>query len=135
MLPAGTEILKERGRLAHSYKITSTSKLIDDARGEHTRLACSDGCHAGRSSSSESYKITSSGKLIDHARGDRSRECAPPKPEGTPQVASAARGNMVGLPWQLLTNTPVPACIWCLMGNKHIGSGRYGSNLELPLAA
>ncbi len=30
-LPAGTEILKERGRLAHPYKITSTGKLIDDA--------------------------------------------------------------------------------------------------------
>ena len=30
-LPVGTEILKERGRLAHSYKITSTGKLIDDA--------------------------------------------------------------------------------------------------------
>ncbi len=30
-LPAGTEILKERGRLAHSYKISSTGKLIDDA--------------------------------------------------------------------------------------------------------
>ena len=30
-LPPGTEILKERGRLAHSYKITSTGKLIDDA--------------------------------------------------------------------------------------------------------
>ena len=29
-LPAGTEI-KERGRLAHSYKFTSTGKLIDDA--------------------------------------------------------------------------------------------------------
>ncbi|MEY4569059.1 MAG: hypothetical protein RLZZ398_498 [Verrucomicrobiota bacterium] len=30
-LPAGTGILKERGRLAHPYKITSTGKLIDDA--------------------------------------------------------------------------------------------------------
>ena len=30
-LPAGMEILKERGRLARSYKITSTGKLIDDA--------------------------------------------------------------------------------------------------------
>ena len=30
-LPAEAEILKERGRLAHSYKITSTDKLIDNA--------------------------------------------------------------------------------------------------------
>ncbi len=30
-LPPGTEILKERGRPAHPYKITSTGKLIDDA--------------------------------------------------------------------------------------------------------
>ena len=30
-LPAGTQILNERGRLAHSYKITSTDKLIDIA--------------------------------------------------------------------------------------------------------
>ena len=30
-LPAGTGILKERGRLAHPYKITSTGKLIDAA--------------------------------------------------------------------------------------------------------
>ena len=30
-LPAGTGILKERGRLGHSYKITSTGKLIDAA--------------------------------------------------------------------------------------------------------
>ncbi len=30
-LPPGTEILKECGRLAHSYKITSTGTLIDDA--------------------------------------------------------------------------------------------------------
>ena len=30
-LPAGTGILKERGRLGHLYKITSTGKLIDDA--------------------------------------------------------------------------------------------------------
>ena len=29
-LPVGTEI-KESGRLAHQYKITSTGKLIDDA--------------------------------------------------------------------------------------------------------
>ena len=45
-LPAGTEIL-----------------------GEHTRLACSDGRPASRSSSSSSkpYKITSTGKLIDDA--------------------------------------------------------------------
>ena len=43
-LPAGTEIL-----------------------GEHTRLACSDGRSADRSSSSKPYKITSTGKLIDDA--------------------------------------------------------------------
>ncbi len=43
-LPAGTEIL-----------------------GEHTRLACSDGRPASRSSSSKPYKITSTGKLIDDA--------------------------------------------------------------------
>ncbi len=43
---------EEMPRRVRRYKITSTGKLIDDALGEHTRLACSDGRPAGRSSSS-----------------------------------------------------------------------------------
>ena len=46
------------------------------------------------------------------------RECAPLKPEGTPQVVSETRDNMVALPGQLFTNTQIPACIWFLTKNK-----------------
>ena len=41
-LPAGTGILKERGRLAHSYKITSTGKLIATIPFQHADLATSN---------------------------------------------------------------------------------------------
>lgn len=46
------------------------------------------------------------------------RECAPQKPEGTPQVASGERDNRGALPCQLFTNTQIPACIWFLKKNK-----------------
>ncbi len=49
--------------LQDSAKLSAGTEIL----GEHTRLACSDGRPAGRSSSSKPYKITSTGKLIDDA--------------------------------------------------------------------
>jgi type I restriction enzyme M protein len=46
------------------------------------------------------------------------RECAPLKSEGIPQVVSATRDNRVALSGQLFTNTQIPSCIWFLTKNK-----------------
>ena len=63
------------------------------------------------------------------------RECAPLKTEGIPQVVSATRDNRVALPCQLFTNTQIPACIWFLTKNKAV-QGDLGSRRNiLRLAA
>ena len=49
--------------LQDSAKLPPGTEIL----GEYTRLACTDGRPAGRSSSSKPYKITSTGKLIDDA--------------------------------------------------------------------
>jgi hypothetical protein len=50
------------------------------------------------------------------------RECVPLIPEGSPQVASGAKDNMIALPGQLFSNTQILACIWLLTKNKSVCS-------------